>query len=251
MPNSNPNPLSRLASDTVTGLLSTVAQSIAGAKTFLATIVASAGIQVAALFNTNGTGASDVGVKVGSSQAAGSINGGYKPFSIRYGLNGGTEVEQVYFDAYGNLFLNVQNNGSGTQALYAYAGSGGKAVVHAQGGSAATDLYRGTLDFVGITYTVKSSGQVSQSGTDSSGSPGAATINKPSGVSAIAGGATTVTITNSLVTTTSRVMLTWYGDLGTQSKQPWVTRSSGSFTVNVGTAPAGAVSFGWEVSALL
>jgi len=81
------------ASGTTRGLMGLVVQTFAGVKTFLATIVASAGIQVASLFNTNGTGASDVGVMVGVSTADGSVNTGAKPFSVRTGI-GGTEVEK-------------------------------------------------------------------------------------------------------------------------------------------------------------
>ena len=95
---------------------------------------------------------------------------------------------------------------------------------------------------------VSANGRIDQSGTDSSGTPGNATINKPIGKSAIASGATTVTITNSLVAAGDHVDITWHGDLGAQSKIPWVTTAAGSFTVNVGTAPGSAVAFCWRVS---
>jgi hypothetical protein len=69
-----------------------------GVKTFTSTIIASVGIQVGLLFNTNGGGASDVGVKVGVSTADASLNGAAKLWSVRAGLNGGTEVERAFVD---------------------------------------------------------------------------------------------------------------------------------------------------------
>lgn len=84
------------ASGTARGLVSLLAQTFAGVKTFAATIIASAGIQLSSLWNTNGTGASDVGVKVGVSTADASVNAAAKLLSVRTGLNGGTEVEKWY-----------------------------------------------------------------------------------------------------------------------------------------------------------
>lgn len=85
--------------------------------------------------------------------------------------------------------------------------------------------------------------------TDSSGSPGAATINKASGISAIATGASTVVITNNQVTATSRVLITNTSANATCTGAPWiVTVAAGSFTV---TAPANctvaAATFAWFV----
>jgi hypothetical protein len=95
------------------------------------------------------------------------------------------------------------------------------------------------------TY-IDPNGRFDQSGTDSSGTPGAATINKPSGISSFVAATATVVITNSLATTTSRIMITPYGDMGTF----YVTRAAGSFTVTRSTT-TGTPSFGWTVSALL
>ena len=76
----------------VDAVLLTGAQTVAGIKTFTSALVASAGIQLALLWNTNGTGASDVCVKVGTSTADGSVNAGAKLLSVRTGV-GATEVE--------------------------------------------------------------------------------------------------------------------------------------------------------------
>ena len=88
-----------------------------------------------------------------------------------------------------------------------------------------------------------------RAGTDSSGTPGPATINKPSGISAVLSGATSVTVTNSLATAGCRVSLTWLGDHG--AARSWVTRAAGSFTVNLSGAASSSAPFGWEISYLV
>lgn len=86
-------------------------------------------------------------------------------------------------------------------------------------------------------------------GTNSSGTPGPATINKLAGISAIASGASTVVITNSLVTASSHILLTWHGDHG--APRWWVVRNAGSFTVTLSTNAAAATSFSWAVKTAL
>lgn len=88
-----------------------------------------------------------------------------------------------------------------------------------------------------------------QPGTDSSATPGNATINKPSGISAISSGTNNVTITNSLANTNSKIMVTWLGDHG--AARFWVTRAAGSFTVNISTNASANTSFCWEVASLI
>lgn len=83
-----------IADATTPGSLSVIAQVIAGVKTFTSAIVASVGIQLAALWNTNGAGSSDVCLKVGTSTADASVNAGAKLLSVRTGI-GGTEVERL------------------------------------------------------------------------------------------------------------------------------------------------------------
>lgn len=96
------------ASGTVRGLVSTVAQTFAGVKTFLAAAVFSAGVQLALLFNTNGSGAADVVVKLGTTLADASTNAAARLLSVRAGI-GGTEQEWfavtrngIYFAGYTN-----------------------------------------------------------------------------------------------------------------------------------------------------
>ncbi len=243
------------------GVLTTGAQTIGGVKTLTGAILAGVttiteavtalvrAVGVSLVLRSSLGGASDVGVKLGTSVAAGSVVGGFKPFSIRYGL-GGTEVEHVYVDAYGNLYVNVQGNGSGSQAFYAYAASGGKCAISAQGGGAATDIFRGTQDFVGTTFGVKATGRVDQKGTDSSAAPGAKTADRAAGKNAIALGASSVVITNSLVTAASVVLITPHARDAT-CKELIAVPAAGSFTVS-GIANATAdLPFSWEVKGLI
>jgi hypothetical protein len=92
-------------------------------------------------------------------------------------------------------------------------------------------------------------GIINQQGTDSSATPGNATINKATGISAISINNTTVTITNSLVTATSKILITWLGDHG--AARSWVVRSAGSFTVTLSSAASVNTSFAWEISYLI
>lgn len=108
----------------------------------------------------------------------------------------------------------------------------------------ATDAANGTA-----LARVMASGMFNQNGTDSSASPGAATINKPTGISSIASGVSSVVITNSLATTTSRILITWLGDSG--AARSWVTRAAGSFTVNLSANATADTPFAWEVSSIL
>ncbi len=98
---------------------------------------------------------------------------------------------------------------------------------------------------------IRPSGKMAISGTDSTGTPGDAVINKPMGISSIANGATACIVTNSLVSTSSLVFITWLGNLGAQSSPPYVTLGAGSFTVTVASDPGTNVPFCWEVKEIL
>ena len=93
-------------------------------------------------------------------------------------------------------------------------------------------------------------GEVSLSGTDSTGTPGNATISKASGKSAIAAGAATVTITNTLCAATSKLLVTFHARDAT-GLLPVAVPGAGSFTVTtVGNCTA-ALPFSWEVSTVI
>lgn len=80
--------------------------------------------------------------------------------------------------------------------------------------------------------------------TDSTGTPGSATINKSSGRSAIASGQTTCVVTNNLCTATSLVMIAPEDGLNTTV---WYTvvPTAGSFTVTVKVDPGATWKFRW------
>lgn len=78
--------------------------------------------------------------------------------------------------------------------------------------------------------------------SDSSGTPGAATIDKPSGRFALATGAASVTITNALCTATTKVFLSKLDNDAT-AKDFKVTPGAGSFTVTPAVVSTAAVKF--------
>ncbi len=252
-PSSPPN-----ASATVRGLVSTLAQTFAGPKTFLARIVATLGITSGAarldLRSDLGANAADVCSVVGSTVADGSVNAGAKLISARTGL-GGTEVEYLFFTKAGALAIPA-----GVAGSWALDFAGGQFFVRTSGVAVAQFLNSGgfrsgyTIDInplfgAFITLQLNSDGRVNQRGTDSGAAPGAATANNAAGINAIASGATSVTITNSLVAANSRVMVTWHADHG--AARWWVTRAAGSFTVTLSAAATANAAFSWEVSSLL
>lgn len=254
-PSSPPN-----ASGTVRGLVSTAAQTFAGVKTFLARIVATLGITAGAnrldLRSDLGAGASDVCSVVGSTVADASVNAAAKLFSVRTGL-AGTEVEKVWFDKAGalraaGLGLGLYRGSSASLGFLSVDDSfGSRMVFNAM--EVRTDSSNVTIlnnVTVGTLWRVSSMGAVDLWGTDSTGTPGAATINKASGKSAIAAGASSVVITNSLVTAASRVLITPHARDAT-CKELIAVPALGSFTVS-GTANAtAALPFSWEVSTII
>jgi len=88
-------------------------------------------------------------------------------------------------------------------------------------------------------------GDVQVDGTDASGTPGAATINKPSGTVAVAIGAASVTVTNSLVNASSRVFATLQFVDATLTTIRTVVPGSGSFVItgNANATAATKVAF--------
>lgn len=133
-------------------------------------------------------------------------------------------------------------------------GSGvGDATIHG-------DFYAGAGQAFSVAYTTRdltSDGNITLNGassavtlpsTDSSGSPGAATINKPSGRSAIAAGASSVVISNSIVTAAARIFISpkirdATGLLPIVSAQVAAT----SFTVSTTANCTAALTFDWWV----
>ena len=85
------------------------------------------------------------------------------------------------------------------------------------------------------------SGNIQVDSSDASGTPGAATINKPSGVVAVAIGQSSVTVTNSLVTANSKVFTTLQFADATFTTIRTTVPTSGAFTIT-GNANATAAT---------
>lgn len=93
-----------------------------------------------------------------------------------------------------------------------------------------SNTFTATNTFSGTTSL---NGAITASTTDSSGTPGAATINKPSGKVAIAIGASSVVVTNSLVTSASSVFAEIQFADATATTILRVVPTAGSFTITV------------------
>lgn len=85
-------------------------------------------------------------------------------------------------------------------------------------------------------FQVSSDGKITFDATNTAiGTPGSQTINKPSGSVNIAGGGTTITVTNSLVTSSSKVWA-WCSTNDLTAYVKNVVCSAGQFVVNLGAA---------------
>jgi hypothetical protein len=98
-----------------------------------------------------------------------------------------------------------------------------------------------------VTGATTHTGKVSFDATDSSGTPGAATVNKPSGQASIAIGTDSVVITNSLVTATSVVVAVLQFVDATLTQILSVVPGAGSFTVTGNANATAATKVGWIV----
>lgn len=195
-----------------------------------------------------GTGASDVINKIGTSTADASVNSNATLFMISTGI-GGVEVQR----------LGVRTNGQASGFSLFGVGTNGEFAINNSVGTVvkwANNSF--TLDGSNFTFAnqvfgnifrVGGGGVISMSGTDSSGTPGAATINKPAGKSAIAAGASSVVITNSLVTASSHIVITPHARDAT-CKELIVVPAAGSFTVSGSANATAALAFSWEVKTL-
>ena len=236
------------ASGTARGLMGLVAQTFAGIKTFTSTIVASAGIQVASLFNTNGTGASDVGVKVGVSTADASVNATAHILSARTGISG-VEVEKFWVNKLGpavpiNGQFSLNGDGGGIFLVYRSADgmagfSNGAAaylgIFPGTGASGCSGGFTAVGGFTGPFFSV--TGAI----TDITGTPGTTgTVNAAKGRAAITSASTTFTMTNSTVTANSVVLIEWEDDPGQRHR---VVPSAGQFIVTLAAGAAANSKF--------
>ncbi|HTP29707.1 MAG TPA: hypothetical protein VMK12_29090 [Anaeromyxobacteraceae bacterium] len=85
--------------------------------------------------------------------------------------------------------------------------------------------------------------------TDTTGTPGSATANTCRGISSVPGDSSTtaVTITNSLVTSSSTVLVTLVGSGGSNLRTFQVSPGSGSFVVTINAVVSSALKFMWLV----
>lgn len=109
---------------------------------------------------------------------------------------------------------------------------------------------RDAATFTTILIKSNSAGRIDQSGTDSTGTPGAATIDKPCGKSAIAAGAATVTITCNQCTAASILLVTFHARDAT-GLLPVAVPGAGAFTVTTTANCTAALPFSWQVQAIL
>ncbi len=104
----------------------------------------------------------------------------------------------------------------------------------------------GTADTARLT--LGSTGGLTMDRTDSTASPGDAVINKMAGVSSIAAGQASVTITNSLVTTSSSVFAMLQASDGTLTQILRCVPGSGSFTITGNASATGNTRVAWFVT---
>lgn len=106
------------------------------------------------------------------------------------------------------------------------------------------DVYTNNVSRLAIS----SAGKLTLDRTDSSGTPGAATINKMAGVVSIAAGAASVTVTNSLVTATSSVFAMLQQVDGTLTQILNVVPGAGSFVITGNATATAATKVAWFVT---
>lgn len=232
------------ATSTGRGLLSAVAQSIGGVKTFASRLVAAAGVQVASLFNINGTGSTDVVMRIGTSVADASVNATAKLISVRTGI-GATEVEKWWVNKLGPVQpINGQYglNGDAGGIFLTYRTVDGMAgfsngaaaflgIFPGTGASACSGGFTSGGGFTGPAFNV--TGAI----TDLSGTPSTTgTINAAKGRAAISAAAASFTMANSVVTANSVVLVEWEDNPG---QRHHVVPTAGQFVI---TLEAGAAA---------
>ncbi len=178
---------------------------------------------------------------------SGAISGSTQLASFQ---NNGTEKFAVQDDGYANALgwgnpaaspatagLTFTSNDailrSGTSTLYFQVNAGSTADMRLS----ATGLSLALIDSQKITFAA----------TDSSGTPGNATVNKPSGQAAIDAAAAAVTISNTTVTATSIVHAVLQATDATCTSIKSVVPGANTFTINANAACTGATKVGWTV----
>lgn len=237
------------------GAVTTGAQTFAGAKTLsgavlngittiaeaVTSLVRAAGAALV-LRSTAGALSTDVAVRVGTEVSDAGTHASAKLLQVGTGI-GGTFVERLYATKTRLLGYGLDLQPSSGSWIGHFSFTGGIGYVVTVGGAL---VVGNGLSVGSALYANSSTGRIDQAGTDSSGTAGAATINKPIGKSAIASGASSVVIANNLVAAGDNVHVTWHGDHG--QTRSWVTTAAGSFTVHLNAAASANTAFCWVVS---
>lgn len=103
------------------------------------------------------------------------------------------------------------------------------------------------LSVNGAAWVAAATGKMSMTAGNSTGAPGNATLNTPTGRSAFAAAVSAVTITNNLVSATSIVLPVLQTVDGTLTQILTCVPASGSFTCTGNAAATGTTNFGWMV----
>lgn len=157
-------------------------------------------------------------------------------------------AKAFYLDATASTGQLVFSAANGTRQI-ARAGIGLTNLVNtAASESADLSLYTQSAGAVASEkLRITSLGGISVTGTNTAAATlGAQTINKPSGSVNFAAGASTLVVTNSLVTTTSVIHVQVYGT-DTTAISARVTRASGSFTITLNAAATAETAVGFIV----
>jgi hypothetical protein len=158
------------------------------------------------------------------------------------------------------FFLNVKDSGSVVRLQFAGGGSNYYQGAQGNGASAVGHTFstNATYSTAGAKLAsfqnnsiekcnISKDGKFACDATDSSATPGAATINKPSGQVAIAAGASSVVVTNNTVTTTSVVLCVLQTADATLNDLRTVIPAAGSFTITGNANATAAVKVGFIV----
>lgn len=141
----------------------------------------------------------------------------------------------------------------------AYVGTGTSRSAAANGASAVGHIFDTNASWTNVgaklvsfrtanaeMASISSFGRLDQSGSDSSGTPGDATIAKPIGTSAIAAGASTCVITNTIVAAGDWVMITPHARDAT-CKELIAVCTANTITVSGSANATATLPFSWEV----
>jgi hypothetical protein len=206
------------------------------------------------IYTDLGAGASDVALRIGTTVADATVSATAKLLALRTGITG-TEVDYVTVSKNGTVGLPMGGASSWSidfgGSMYIRTGVANIASFNTSGNFRSAyniELNPGFGAF--LSLQLAADGRVNQRGTDSSASPGAQTADRAIGKNAIAAGASSVVVTNNLVTAASVILITPHARDAT-CKELIAVPAAGSFTVSGSANATAALAFSWEVKGLL